>query len=546
MLDLAAIFKDGMILQQNARVAVFGDTDCDKVEVEFEGISYTSNIEEGHFIAIINTDDSRKLCKLNVTGCKTDKQEKISISDILLGEVWLDGGQSNMELELQNSLNGQDELKAADYDQIRFYKVPKYPLVDEGLLECEKNTAWKSLRDGKCADMSAVAYYFATRLYEALKVPIGIIDCYQGGTSATCWVSKEMLDEIPEVTGYVKEWEDEINSKSDEQYAREMEEYNASLDKWQKTVDQLKAENPDIEMVNINKLAGPYPWPLPRGKASVFRPYGLHKSMINRIAPYTVKGFIYYQAEEDCDRADYYSKLNSAVIKQWRKDFSLPGEEETKPFFLMQLPMFIAADVEDDKKWCILREQQYLCSQTNANVGMAVIADCGEYDNIHPLDKKTPGQRLAARVLADVYEYKEGLHNFVISSAQHLPTEDGNIEDRKYKEAATNAVELTFEDSYGSICYRESDGLELTALKENIELSDGKLNEGTVYGFEISNNGEDFYQPDIAVKSDRLILSGQPGQEITDVRYGWFNYGVANLYSKAGMPLMPFWKKTTK
>lgn len=530
MLRVAAIFKDGMVLQRNADVAIFGETDCEKVEVLFENKKYSTKIDSEHFQAIIKTDDRTELCKLTISGYKGGKEEKIEINNILLGEVWLDGGQSNMELELQNSLDGMDAINNADYENIRFYKVPKYATIDEGLYECERNSAWRTLQGKNCADMSAVAFYFATKLYEKLKVPIGIIDCYQGGTSATCWVSEEALEDIPEVKDYIKEWEDEINAKSDEQYSKEMDEYNASLDRWQKAVDELKKERPSIEMVDINKIVGPYPWPLPRGKASAFRPYGLHKTMISRVAPYTVRGFIYYQAEEDCDRGDYYNKLNSAVIKQWRKDFSHVDNVDIKPFYITQLPMYIAADAEDDKKWCILREQQRMVCQNNEKVGMAVIADCGEYDNIHPIDKKTPGCRLASRVLADVYNHQDGLHNLEISGIDYI--NDGCV--------------LSFTETYGGICYRESDGKRLTAQEEDILLADGEVTEGILYGFEISNDGKSFYPPSIKVSGERLILKGRDGLPVTDVRYGWFNYGVINLYSKAGVPLMPFWKKATE
>lgn len=537
MLKTNAVLGDGMILQRNSTVAVFGETDLDSVEIEWCGEIYTAKIEQNRWISMIKTGDAGENLSIRIKGkSNTNSEEILEYSDILLGEVWLDGGQSNMELEIQNSLNGMEVVKSANFDKIRYYKVPKYPVVDEGLLECEKYTSWKPLKDGRFADMSAVAFYFATKMYEKLGVPIGMIDCYQGGTSATCWVSEEAFEDVPEVSGYIKEWMDEINSKSDEQYAKEMADYNASLECWQSTVDELKAKEPNIEMVDINRIAGPYPWPLPRGKASAFRPFGLHKSMVKRVAPYTIKGFLYYQAEEDSDRADYYCKLNNAVINQWRADWNpdnyfkeitdLYTADNTLPFYLVQLPMFISADAQDDKKWCILREQQYKCTWVNDNVGMAVIADCGEFDNIHPLDKKTPGQRLAGRVLADVYEHEGGLHNLI-------------LKDISFGEEC----ELSFDGAKGRLFYRESDGKQLTAMKENIELSDGNVPEGIIYGFEISNNGVDFYEPDIRVNGERLILTGQQGETITDVRYGWFNYGVVNVYNSDGIPLMPFWRR---
>jgi len=530
MLKTNAIFSDGMILQRNSIVAVFGETDCSRVEVKWCGETIIAQISQNRWIAKIKTGESKDSLSMSIKGItdsEGEKTESIMINDILLGEVWLAGGQSNMELELKDSQGGEAVAAKADYEQIRFYNVPKCPMEDEELLANEANTAWKRVRGEDCRYMSAVAYYFATKLYSSLKVPIGIIDCYWGGTSATCWAGEEIIRTIPEVKGYIDEWEEVIRSKSTEQFEREMNDYNTSVDDWIKKADELKNNNPDISAVDISEIVGPYPWPPPRGKSSAFRPFGLHKTMVSRVAPYTVKGFIYYQAEEDCDRGEYYSKLNSAVIQQWRQDFAIEGEGENMPFYLTQLPMFISAGVQDDKKWCILREQQELTSKINKNVGIAVICDCGEYDNIHPIDKKTPGYRLAGQVLDGVYHNENGLHNLILSKADF----DGN------------RCELTFEDTYGQLCYRETDGNELTACKADIKLVDGSVKAGTIYGFEISSDGKDFYVPTIEVKGDHLILSGRAGENITDVRYGWFNYGVVNVYSGKGIPLMPFWKK---
>lgn len=533
MLKTDAIFGDGMILQRNSVVAVFGETDCNRVEVQWCGDTVCAEITQNRWIARIKTGEAAGPLSMSIKGINDScsiAQETIDFKDILLGEVWLAGGQSNMELELKDSQGGEAVAAESDFEQIRFYNVPKCPMDDEELLACEAQTSWKRVRGEDCRYMSAVAYHFATMLYSSLKVPIGIVDCYWGGTSATCWAGEEIIRTIPEVKGYIDEWEEVIRSKSTEQFEMEMNDYNTSVDVWIKRADELKSNNPDISAVDISEIVGPYPWPPPRGKSSAFRPFGLHKTMISRVAPYTVKGFIYYQAEEDCDRGDYYSKLNSAVIKQWRQDFAMDGDGENIPFYITQLPMFISAGVQDDKKWCILREQQELTSKINKNVGIAVICDCGEYDNIHPINKKTPGYRLAEQVLDGVYHNDGGLHNFAVSKAYF----DGN------------RCELTFEDTYGQLCYRETDGTELTGQKEDLLLENGELDSDILYGFEISNNERDFYAPQISVEGDTLILSGDEGCQITDVRYGWFNYGVVNLYSGKGIPLMPFWKKIKK
>jgi len=526
MLRTAAIFKNKMVLQRNSEVSVFGSTDCDLVEVIWNGVKSKADIDGGNWLAKIVTGDIAEGMSLTILGKKSNgEKEEIVIDDILLGDVWLAGGQSNMELELRNSFDGENVARKADFDYIRFYNVPKHPSVDAELFEFENNTCWNDVKGEACRYMSAVAFYFAKRIYEETKVPVGIIDCYWGGTSATCWVEQEALKDVPEVSEYLEEWNYICNSKTEEEDDNELAEYNDKVNKWIETEAEVKAKDPNAGVREVCAIAGDYPWPPPRGAKSPFRPFGLHKSMVSRIAPYTIKGIIYYQAEEDCERAAYYSKLNSAVIRQWRKDFGGKKPEDI-PFYITQLPMFISDGAEDDKSWCILREQQEKCAKDNDNTCIAVICDCGEYDNIHPIDKKTPGNRLAQQALINTYNMATG--------AANLSIKNGTFGDR--------AV-LTFDNTYGELCYKESNGVMLTANEELKVLKEGIVEEGVLWGFEISNDGINYYSPKIMYSDERLTFVGENGKIITDVRYGWFNYGVANVYSKKGNPLMPFWLK---
>ena len=518
MIKPSAIFKNGMVLQRNSRVAIFGETDCNHIEISFDGKVYEANINENKWIAHIPTKESVAPLSMVISG--TDNQDEIIIEDILLGEVWLAGGQSNMELELQNSENGIKVMGEAEYDRIRFYNVPKYQLVDEELERLEEYTSWRCVRSGSCADMSAVAYYFATKLYEQLNVPIGIIDCYWGGTSATCWVDAKALKDVPKVQDYLSDWDAIINGKTDEEYDRELTDYNNAVNKWQSIVDELKAKNPEVEWDIINMKVGDYPWPPPKGRKSPFRPFGLHNSMVARITPYTVRGAIYYQGEEDAERADYYSVLNTAVINQWRNDFTNPD----MPFFITQLPMFIAKGADDDGQWGVLRLEQEKCSIINDNVGIAVITDCGEFDNIHPIDKKTPGLRLAGQVLANVYKASDFYSNMKAVNA-------------RFNE---NICEILLDNTYGELHYRKSDGNVLTAKNEDLILENGIDNSGNIFGFEVVNEEGKVYKPQIEISGEMIRLIGEEGDCIKSARYAMFNYGVANMYNKHGLPLMPF------
>lgn len=534
MLKTSAIFKDGMVLQRNAVVKVFGRTDYDSVEVHFWGKTYKANIDGSEWIAEVETAEAGRNLEMTITGrnIQTDKsgseEEQLIIRDILLGDVWLAGGQSNMELELRNSQNGESVAADADYNEIRFYNVPKIPFEGEELEEAENNTTWNPVKGDACRYMSAVAYYFATRIHKETGVPIGIIDCYWGGTSATCWVERESLKDVLEVQGYVGEWDEICNSKSDDDYDRELNEYNEKVNKWVEIEAQVKCDNPAAEFKDVVAAAGDYPWPPPKGNKAALRPFGLHKTMVSRISPYTIKGIIYYQAEEDAERAAYYSKLNSAVINQWRSDFSGADVNEAIPFYLTQLPMFISEGCEDDKVWCELRRQQEQCSIENENTHVATIIDCGEFNNIHPIDKKTPGNRLAEQALEYTYRHEAGAKNLkLLQSVFH-----------------NNVCEITFDNTFEGLCYKMSNGTRLTSqVEESIELGDGEVCTDKLYGFEVSQDGINFFRPEVVSYINRLELKSKTEEAITDVRYAWTNYGVANVYSGAGLPLMPFWIK---
>ncbi|MCR5403929.1 MAG: sialate O-acetylesterase [Butyrivibrio sp.] len=525
MIRPAAIFKNGMVLQRNSVVRIFGESDANTIEVEFCGKKYSAMCRNNRWQMDLPTDDSSEKLSLKITACdhRGECAESIMISDILLGEVWLAGGQSNMELELKNSLDGERIADESDYPSIRFYNVPKISVIDDALTQAEESAGWKPAVGALCKEVSAVAYYFALEMYEKLKVPIGIIGCYFGGTSATCWMDEASAKTVTEVSGYIEAWREAVNNTTDHEYDLKMAEYNMRYNTWNQKVEELRSKKPNITWNEINSIAGQCPWPQPRGRRSPFRPFGLYESMLKRIIPYRIKGIIYYQGEEDVDKADYYCKLNSAVIRRWREDFGEVGKESELPFYITQLPMYDTELNGADKSWCILRQQQELCSIVNENVHITVLIDYGEFDNIHPINKKIPGQRIAYRVLKSTYGMKD--------IPVHMKLEHVSFEG--------NLCTLSFSDTYGAICYRKSDGIELTAESgERIPLQNDNCEE--VLGFDVSCDGEKFFAPEVAVEGTKIILSTNDAKAIKRVRYGWSNYGVANLYNGRGMPLAPF------
>ena len=503
----AGIFSDNMVLLRDKEVCVFGTgEEKEKVQIAIDNIEVITEVTGGKWRVLLPAHPAGGPYVMRIMG----NADVVEITNVLYGEVWFAGGQSNMELEVQNADFGEEELKEADYREIRYYNVIKTPYLDDKVLEKESAQSWHMCREGDFRDMSAVAYFFAKKTYEQLKVPIGIIDCYQGGTSISCWLSEENLESIPEGKPYLEEYESVINSQTEAEYEAALEEYNQRLDAYNCRVEELKRENPGIKMEIINEKAGEYPWPPPMGRKSLYRPCGLYTTMISRVCPYTVRGFLYYQGEEDTTKADYYDRLLFQLIAQFRKDW----QDSALPFVIVQLPMFIAKNQEEDYTWAKLRlAQEYVYHLVPYTV-LTVLLDLGEYDNIHPTDKKTPGTRLALQVLEKIY---------------HEPVE-GNPMFFRFAEPIRNKVSLTFVNTYGEIRIMEN---ELRDIRE-AEI------EGMPAGFELSENGMDWYPACAVIQGEQITVWNEKTASPVYVRYGYFNYGKVNVYNGAGLPLAPF------
>jgi sialate O-acetylesterase len=227
----------------------------------------------------------------------------------------------------------------------------------------------------------------------------------------------------------------------------------------------------------------------------------LYGSMIRRVAPYGLKGFLYYQGEEDEGRAEDYGELMCCLIDQWRSDW----EDDTLPFLFVQLPMYASRKETDagtiTENWPVLREKQYKVSRIVANTGMAVIIDRGEFDNIHPLDKQSVGFRLALQALEKVYRKPVAA--------------DGPVFSHTVREG--NALRVYFANA--------GDGLEVR---------------GEPTGFEIAGP-HGAYRPASALIDGGTVLVSAGGVEEPElVRYCWVKYGPAPFFAKNGLPVMPF------
>lgn len=496
MLKMPVVFSDSMVLQRNKNIVVWGESDGDKVTVEINGCI----VETG----TINGKWSLYLPPMQAGGPYTMTVKSggdiLQYNDIMAGEVWLAGGQSNMELELQNSKDGSSIVQNASGDNVRFYYVPKVCWEGEELYQAEAESSWDKLSPGTCGRWSAVAYHFANKLSEKLGVTVGIIGCNWGGTSASCWISREFLGQDNRIASYLKEYDEIIENQDFEEYLKKMEEYTIYQAEFDKNVSNYYATSPNPTWEEATSLFGENRYPGPVGPHSVNRPAGLYESMLKRVMPYTLAGFLYYQGEEDDHKPYIYYELLSTLVRQWRHDW----KDNKLPFMLVQLPMFRSDGEPDYQNWPFIREAQMKLYETVKNTGIAVILDCGEYNNIHPVDKEPVGERLMLQAMYHVYggAGEEEVYGPVYSSYF--------VDGRK--------MHIMFK-------YAET-GLKCKAEEEK--------------GFEIAGADRKYYPADAVISGNSVILESDKVKAPLYARYCWTNYSEVTLFGANGIPAAPF------
>lgn len=501
-MKIASVFSDNMVLQRGRNIRVFGTcTDTEKaitVNLSAHGMTFTSHaiIKNGTWEAVLPPVKECDSCTLEVS-CGAIKKV---FKNVAIGEVWLAGGQSNMEFELHNDKNGAKELAECSGENVRYYYTPKCPIMSE-LADTEKDTGWTMPSEKNSQAWSAVGYYFAKELSRRLGVTVGIIGCNWGGTSASAWIDRQYLEQDSRLRPYIVEYDSAVKGKSDEEMIAEYDEYCKYQDEWQKNVGECYAESPDMKWEDVVARCGENRFPGPMGIKNPMRPCGLYDTMVRRVAPYTIAGVLWYQGESDDHRPHTYEFLLKALIENWRtlwKDCELP-------FMIVQLPMFRYEDVPDTKSWAYIREAQEKVYLTVRNTGLAYALDCGELNNIHPVDKAPVGHRLYMQAMTEVY----GL----MGPSMSLPPLYDSYEVRN----GTMMIKLINQDK----------GL-------------GGKNENCLDGFEIAGADGVYYPAKAKVSLPYIELTSDEVKIPVAARFKWTNYAEVSLFGVNGLPLPPF------
>ncbi|MBR2717750.1 MAG: hypothetical protein IKB78_00430 [Clostridia bacterium] len=424
----------------------------------------------------------------------TSPSKTCTFTGLQVGFLFMAGGQSNMELALWNAQGGQELIRHHEDPDLRYINIPRVSVLDESALEQHRGARWQTIAPHQGGDMSAVAYFFATQLRTKIGFPVGIIGCNWGGTSILSWMDETALGRCSAAARSAEAYEKQHGHVTIEQWKERQAVFQHDMDEWNAAVARVKEANPGIEWSQVEAQTGPCPWNPPPGPGSPYRPGQLAKCMVDFVAPAALTAMLYYQGESDVDRAEDYGELLITLVNRWREIF----RDAELPFYNVQLPMFIDAGAEDDHRWAILRSQQEKAWHALRNSHLAVLLDRGEYGNIHPVDKHTPGQRLA-RLFMEEFTHTQ--------PAQPWPL-------RKSTKGNVLTVELT---------------CPVQALEGKADL------------FEIAGEDGVYHPADVEIDWSKLHLSAPGVPHPVKARYAWVNYAKVRVFSVyKALPLAPF------
>lgn len=454
--QLASIFSDSMVLQRDLPVPVWGTADPgEKVTVQFGEQSVAAQAgEDGKWQVKLAP------LKANAEGqaLKVSGKNALTLKDVLVGEVWICSGQSNMEWSLNRSLNGKQEIEAADHPQIRLFNVPGHLTSAVPKDSCPGK--WQVCQPSNVSGFSAVGYFFGRRLQKELKVPVGLIGSNWGGTRIEPWTSPAGFQSVPEL--------------------KPLAEQVAAYD----------------ENTQVN------------GRS----PSAIYNAMIHPLAPFAMRGAIWYQGESNGAEGESYYHKKQALVNGWRKLFN-----PELAFYWVQLANF--REPTDDPAggdgWARIREAQRKALNI-PHTGMAVIIDIGEAKDIHPRNKQDVGWRLAQWALHQTYN----MQDLVPSGPLY-----------KSHEVEGNAIRISFQHVGKGLMVGKKEGLEPTQAVEDGELA----------RFAVAGADKQWHWAEATIDGDQVVVKSAEVPNPVAVRYAYsMNPSGANLYNKAGLPASPF------
>jgi len=485
-ITLPSVIDSSMVLQRGISVPIWGWANPrERILVKIGSNQVETRADEqGKWMVKLPPTQAGGPYEMTIKGKNT-----IKLTDILFGEVWFCSGQSNMDMGVGVCDNAEQEIAAADYPQIRLFKVPRKPSgrplsdVDADWRLCSPDT----IASGGWGGFSAAAYYFGRELHQQLDVPVGLINSSWGGTRIEPWTPPVGFEQVPALADISQK----VHS-ADAEYEKDVSSKLADIEQWTKQAKKALAKDslvplpPDFPQYSLSSTGHPV------------QPTELYNGMMHPIVPFAIRGAIWYQGEANLSDAMLYYEKTKALIGGWRQVWGL-GDF---PFYFVQLAPFRygGSPFRLPEIW-----EAQTASLSIPNTGMAVTVDIvADLDDIHPTNKQDVGKRLALWALAKTYGRTDLVYSGPIYKS--MSVEDGKIR-------------ITFDHTGTGLT--SSDGKPLTC-------------------FEIASSYKRFVKAQTQIDGDTLLVWSNAIASPVAVRFAWNQESQPNLSNKEGLPASPF------
>ena len=479
---LPAVFSDHMVLQREAAASVWGWADAgEDVSVTVGPAAASAKAgADGRWAVRLEKLPAAAAGPLAMT---VRGKNKLTVNDVLVGEVWLCSGQSNMAMQVSRARDADEERGAATFPQVRMFTVGRNPQRTPQA-DCEGR--WVVCSPEAVGAFSATAYFFGRELHRAVGVPVGLINSSYGGTDIAAWTSEAAQLPVPELKAQLDDWarRDQAYDQSAAQAA-----YEKQASAWREAATAARAGG---------KRPPRQPQRPVRPGLSQNHPANLFNGMIAPVLPYTIRGAIWYQGEANTrDEAGglLYRKQLPLLVRDWRARWGYDF-----PVGFVQLPNF----TRRGEGWPLVREAMLLTLDAVPDTGMAITIDVGDPNDIHPANKQDVGRRLAMWALASVYGKTD------VAASGPLPA--GH-------EVRGGEVVVAFKHAHGGLAARGG---------------------GPLKGFTVAGEDGRFVPAAVRIDGERVVVSSPDVAKPAAVRYAWQDNPDCNLTNGAGLPASPF------
>ncbi len=477
---LPEVISNNMVLQKDIPLPIWGWADAGEEVTVTLGDSSVKSTADGAgkwMVTLPAVKTAGGPHEMTVKG-----KNEIKVSNILIGEVWAGSGQSNMQWNVAQSINGQQEIASANFPKIRLFMIP---LIPSGTPSEHVAAQWVECSPETVAGSSAVLFFFGREIHQKLDMPVGLITTAWGGTRIQPWIPPQGYTAIPELDGEKKEWLGMLNG-----YADNLAHY----------ADAIKVYDHAVETAKPGDVLPAVPSNLPGHPLNNnFQHTGLYNGMIHPIVPFGIRGFLWYQGESNNGQGMHYYQLKRGLIEGWRSVWNQEGNRDF-PFLFAQLAPYNYGG--DPTRLAGIWEAQ---SATLAvkNTGMAVLTDITTLNDIHPPNKQEVGRRLSLWALANTY----GKADLVYSGPLY-----------KSMKADGNKAIITFDHAAG---LKSRDGKDLS-------------------WWAIAGEDKKFVKATAKIVGDTVVVTAEGVTKPAAVRFGWHQLAEPNLNNGADLPASPF------